>query len=156
VSAINSLIVMRYRARSFKWRFRLGNLGPKTQIYSSVKMYSPRKIEIGRACVLNDFVHVWGSGGVSIGDNTIIAAHTTITSQSHQIDAISKGALYRDTRNDAPVRIGRNVWIGSSATILPGVTIEDDAVVAAGAVVTKDVGRRMLVAGVPARPLREL
>jgi acetyltransferase-like isoleucine patch superfamily enzyme len=119
-------------------------------------MYSPRKIEIGRACVLNDFVHVWGSGGVSIGDNTIIAAHTTITSQSHQIDAISKGVLYRDTRNDAPVRIGRNVWIGSSATILPGVTIEDDAVVAAGAVVTKDVGRRTLVAGVPARPLREL
>jgi acetyltransferase-like isoleucine patch superfamily enzyme len=56
----------------------------------------------------------------------------------------------------APVRLGTNVWVGRSATILPGVTIGDHAVVAAGSVVTDDVPARTVVAGVPARPVRTL
>jgi acetyltransferase-like isoleucine patch superfamily enzyme len=56
----------------------------------------------------------------------------------------------------APVRLGVNVWVGRSATILPGVTIGDHAVVAAGSVVTDDVPARTVVAGVPARPVRTL
>ncbi|MBC8076121.1 MAG: hypothetical protein H7Y32_08620 [Chloroflexales bacterium] len=56
----------------------------------------------------------------------------------------------------APVVIGRNVWVGAKATILQGVTIGDGAVVAAGAVVTRDVAAYTLVAGVPARPIRAL
>ena len=56
----------------------------------------------------------------------------------------------------APVVIGRNVWIGSNATILPGVTIGDDAVVAAASVVTKDVPEKSVVVGSPARVVRSL
>lgn len=56
----------------------------------------------------------------------------------------------------APVRLGANVWVGRSATILPGVTIGDHAVVGAGSVVTDDVPARTVVAGVPARPVRTL
>jgi acetyltransferase-like isoleucine patch superfamily enzyme len=56
----------------------------------------------------------------------------------------------------APVRLGVNVWVGRSATILPGVTIGDHAVVAAGSVVTEDVPAKTVVAGVPARPVRTL
>jgi acetyltransferase-like isoleucine patch superfamily enzyme len=54
----------------------------------------------------------------------------------------------------APIVVGRNVWIGAGATVLQGVTIGDDAVVAAGAVVTRDVPPRVLVAGVPARVVK--
>jgi acetyltransferase-like isoleucine patch superfamily enzyme len=56
----------------------------------------------------------------------------------------------------APVRLGANVWVGRSATILPGVTIGDHAVIAAGSIVTDDVPARTLMAGVPARPIRTL
>lgn len=56
----------------------------------------------------------------------------------------------------APVRLGKNVWVGRSATILPGVTIGDHAAIAAGSIVTGDVPARTLVAGVPARPIRTL
>src|SRR5262249_19844222 len=56
----------------------------------------------------------------------------------------------------APVRLGVNVWVGRSATILPGVTIGDHAVIAAGSIVTGDVPAKTLVAGVPARPIRTL
>ena len=56
----------------------------------------------------------------------------------------------------APVRIGKNVWIGSHATLLPGVTVGDNAIVAAGAVVTKDVAPNTVVGGVPAREMKEI
>ena len=67
--------------------------------------------------------------------------------------------LEPDRRGDnipAPIHVGENVWIGSHATILPGVTIGENAIVAAGAVVTKDVPADTVVAGVPARPIRKL
>lgn len=56
----------------------------------------------------------------------------------------------------APIRIGNNVWLGANVTVLPGVTIGDNAVVAAGAVVTKDVPENMIVAGVPAKILKSI
>ncbi|MBQ5617563.1 MAG: sugar O-acetyltransferase, partial [Alistipes sp.] len=55
-----------------------------------------------------------------------------------------------------PIHIGRNVWIGAGAMILPGVTIGENAIIAAGAVVNKDVAPNMIVGGVPARELREI
>ena len=62
----------------------------------------------------------------------------------------------RSTMIPAPIHIGKHVWIGSNATVLPGVTIGDGAIVAAGAVVTKDVPKNTIVSGVPARVMRHL
>lgn len=62
----------------------------------------------------------------------------------------------RNTTYAASVTLGKNSWIGSSATILPGVTVGDNAVVAAGAVVTKDVPENTVVAGVPAKVVKEI
>ena len=62
----------------------------------------------------------------------------------------------RKSMTPAPIRIGKNVWIGSNSTVLPGVTIGDGAVIAAGAVVTGDVPERTLAGGVPARIIRKL
>lgn len=144
-----------YLSRCY-WRARLRSFGDGSYIYGMARIYVPRAISIGRNVSINDFVHIWGTGGVSIGDNTLIAAHTVISSQTHDAEAWGKGLLYRETHLVARVRIGENVWIGSGAVILPGVDIGDDSIVAAGAVVTRNVPPRTLVAGVPARVVRQL
>ncbi|MBU1863860.1 MAG: acyltransferase [Candidatus Omnitrophica bacterium] len=93
---------------------------------------------------------MWGAGDIEIGDNTIIAAHAIITSQTHD----TKAYLYKDTQVWQTVKIGERVWIGTGAIILPGITIGDGAIIGAGSVVTHDVEKDSIVAGVPAQLLR--
>ena len=82
-----------------------------------------------------------------IGPNTLIAT------VSHPLSPAKRRAHFAFAK---PIRIGSDVWIGGNATILPGVTIGNNVVVAAGAVVTKDVPDNTLMAGVPAKKIREL
>lgn len=94
-----------------------------------------------------------GAGG-SLGDlrsadDCLIGHNTVIATLNHELAPSRRGDL-----RPAPVVIGRNVWIGANATILPGVTIGDDAVIAAASAVTKDVPARGLVVGSPGRVLR--
>nr|WP_281974274.1 acyltransferase [Microbacterium terricola] len=138
------------------WRLRTDGVGTGSRLASTVRIRAPRYVSIGARCVLNDFVHIWGAGGVEIGDDTLIAAHSVISSQSHDIDALAAGSLYRETAANARVVIGRNVWIASNVVIGPGVTVGDNAVIGAGSVVLKDVPPGTLVAGVPARAIRAL
>lgn len=107
-------------------------------------------LSIGDGVSINAFVHIWAQGGVSIGDSTLIASHVAITSLSHDTAA----AKFSDSLVSKPVVIGRNVWIGSHAVVLPGVVIGDGAIVGAGAVVTRDVAAGDVVAGIPAAPIR--
>lgn len=151
-----ALLRVRLAVRRWYWSGRLLSFGSGSHIYGMARIYAPGSVSIGRNVSINDFVHIWGGGGVSIGDDTLIAAHCVITSQTHDIDALQLGSLYRQTSLTRKVTIGSNVWIGSGAIILPGITIGDDSVVAAGAVVSRDVDAKTLVAGVPARPVRRL
>jgi maltose O-acetyltransferase len=135
----------------------LGAVGVQCTIYPTVKIYNGRRVSLGNRVTLNDFVHIWGGGGVSIGDDTMIASHSAIVAQTHDVDALRKGLKYRDTYVEpGPVIIGRNVWIGASVVILPNVTIGDGAIVGAGAVVTHDIPPESLAIGVPARVVRRL
>ncbi len=102
----------------------------------------------GRGVSINAFVHIWGQGGVTIGDNCLIASHVVVTSLTHDPQAPN----HAESLIARPVVIGRNVWIGSHAVILPGVTVGDGAVIGAGAVVTKDVPPGITVVGIPATP----
>jgi len=111
-------------------------------------------IRLERRVWLGPYVVIYGHGGVEIGEQTLISMHCTILSSNHGVPPMGK--LIRDTADELlPTKIGRDVWIGANAVILGGVTIGDGAVVAAGAVVTKDVEPGAIVAGVPARQMRK-
>lgn len=110
-----------------------------------------RNISVGKGVFINTGCHFLDQGGITLGDNVLLGSNVVIATVNHDFDPAA-----RRTAWPAPVVIGNNVWIGSSVTIVPGVTIGDGAIVAAGAVVTKDVPPNTVVAGVPARVLREV
>ena len=90
-------------------------------------------------------------GGITIGDDCLIGHNVVLATLNH--------GFAPDRRKDmhpAPIVIGRNVWIGASATVLPGVSIGDNAIIAAGAVVTKDIPANTVAGGVPAKVLRHI
>lgn len=107
-------------------------------------------IRLGRTVFLGPYTVVYGHGGVSIGDNCLIAMHCRILSSNHTIAPV--GTPIR-TQPDIqqPTHIGNDVWIGAGVTILGGVTIGDGAVVGAGSVVTKDLPAFSIAHGVAAR-----
>jgi acetyltransferase-like isoleucine patch superfamily enzyme len=106
-------------------------------------------VRIGRDTYLNRRVEVMCQDHVTIGEHCAIAWDVSIMDTNyHWLSDAPSGPR--------PVEIGDHVWVGARATILPGVTIGNGAVVAAGAVVNRDVPERTLVAGVPAHPIREV
>lgn len=110
-------------------------------------------IRIAHRVWLGPYVVIYGHGGVEIGEQTLISMHCTILSSNHGVPPV--GTLIRDTLDKLlPTKIGRDVWIGANAVVLGGVTIGDGAVVAAGAVVNRDVEAGAVVAGVPARLIK--
>ena len=109
-----------------------------------------RNLRFGRNVFVNHGCTAMDFGGIEIGDDVMIAPNVQLISSGHPLDPETR----RRSMTCAPIRIGRGVWIAAGATVLQGVTVGEDAVVAAGAVVTKDVPPRTLVAGVPARVVR--
>jgi acetyltransferase-like isoleucine patch superfamily enzyme len=105
---------------------------------------------LGDRVFINTGATVVANHSIAVGDHCLIGDLVAIFDTDHHPMEPS-----RPTRV-APVRLGANVWVGRSATILPGVTIGDHAVIAAGSIVTGDVPARTLMAGVPARPIRTL
>jgi acetyltransferase-like isoleucine patch superfamily enzyme len=108
------------------------------------------EIRTGDNFGLNYGVEIYAAKSITMGDNAMIGDQVTIyDTDFHRID---EGGEVRV----APVTIGDNVWLGRGATVLPGVSIGDHSIVAAGAVVAKDVPARTVVAGNPARPVRDV
>ena len=120
--------------------------GEGVSIQLPVVINNADHLRLGARGSINAFVHIWALGGVTIGDDTLVASHVAITSLTHDPHA----KLFSDSHQARPVVIGRNVWIGTHAVILPGVTIGDGAIIGAGAVVTRDVAPGAVVVGVPA------
>lgn len=121
----------------------------------SVTVFPPFYSEFGRNLTLGERVFVnmgcrfQDTGGITIGDGTLIGHGSTLTTLNHAVDPSRRADML-----PAPVTIGRDVWLGAGVTVVPGVTIGDGAIVGAGAVVTKDVAADTIVAGVPAKPIR--
>lgn len=110
-----------------------------------------KNITIGKNVFFNTGCSFQDRGGIHIGDSLLLGMNVTIATLNHGMSLETRNTTY-----PSPVIIGDNVWIGSNATILPGVTIGDNSVVAAGAVVTKDVPEDTVVAGVPAKVAKKL
>lgn len=114
-------------------------------------------LKIGSHCSFGAFNHITCANKVIIGDYCLTGKWVTITDNSHgetDYDSLCMPPGKRPVTSKGPVIIGTNVWIGDKATILPGVTIGDGVVVAANAVVTKDVPAYSVVGGNPARILK--
>lgn len=114
-------------------------------IYRKVDLRSPYRISIGAGTCVNKRCVIDGRGGVNIGKNVDIAQETNIWSEQHDYNSPDYTAVCKQ------VVIEDYVWLASRSTILPGVKIGRGAVVACGAVVTKDVPPLAIVAGVPAK-----
>ena len=108
-----------------------------------------KNITIGKDVFINSGCHFQDQGGIEIGNGAWIGHNVVLATINHDLSP-------KENRKNhyAPVKIGAHVWIGSNATILPGVTIGNWAVIAAGAVVTRDVPTMTVVGGVPAKVLK--
>jgi len=110
-----------------------------------------RFIRIGRNVFINHGCTFLDLGGITIEDDVLIGPKVNLLSEGHPLDPAGRKVL--DLK---AVHIKRNAWIGAAATILPGVTVGENSVVAAGALVTKDVPDNTVVGGVPAKIIRKL
>ena len=110
-----------------------------------------KNIHIGRHVFINMGCKFQDQGGIFIDDGVLIGHNVVLATLNHAMRPERRGDML-----PAPIHIGKRVWIGSNAAVLPGVTIGDGAIVAAGAVVTRDVPENTIVGGVPARVLRHL
>lgn len=127
------------------------------RVPESLRVFPPfytdfgRNITVGRDVFINAGCHFQDHGGVTIGDGCQIGHNVVFATLNHGLSPEDRQNTY-----PAPIVLGRNVWVGSNATILQGVTIGDNAVIAAGAVVTKDVEPATIVGGVPAKVIRRI
>ena len=174
-------LIMNQRDARPRWYVRLlaplyQHRGRGSKIYCSVRMDTPpyRRFWLGKRSVVESYCCINNAvGDVTIGDNTRIGIHSTIIGPvciGHHVNlaqGIVVTALNHQFGNTAlrvdqqgistkPVVIGNDVWIGANSVILPGVTIGSHCVVAAGAVVTKDVPKNTVVGGIPAKVLKTL
>lgn len=108
-----------------------------------------KNIKVGNNVFINACCHFQDHGGVTLGDGCQIGHNVVFATLNHGL-----APEHRHTTYPAPIVLGKNVWVGSNSTILQGVTVGDNAVVAAGAVVTKDVPANAIVGGVPAKVIK--
>ena len=110
-----------------------------------------KNITIGKNVFFNTGCSFQDRGGIRIGNGSMLGMNVTIATLNHGLSSETRNTTYPSS-----VIVGENVWIGSNATILPGVTIGGNSVVAAGAVVTKNVPENSVVAGVPAKVIKKI
>lgn len=128
-----------------------------SEIDESVAVFTPlyinygKNTKIGKNVFINFDCVFLDLGGITIEDNVLIAPKVSLLSEGHPVDPYVRQSLV-----PGHIHIKRNTWIGAGATILPGVTVGENSVVAAGAVVSKDVPANTIVGGVPAKIIKSI
>ena len=132
-------------------RRRVARRSVATEPRSGRKRPSGKNTKIGKRVFINAGCQFQDQGGIEIGDDVLVGPQAIIATLNHDPDPDKRGGMFAK-----PVVIGDKVWLGARVTICPGVRIGEGAIVGAGAVVTKDVPPRTVVAGVPARTIRQI
>jgi len=128
-----------------------------SEIDESVVVFTPLYINYGKHTKIGKNVFInfdcvfLDLGGITIEDNVLIAPKVSLLSEGHPVNPLDRQSLV-----PGQIHIRKNAWIGAGATILPGVTIGENSVVAAGAVVSKDVTANALVGGIPAKKIKSI
>lgn len=129
----------------------------QTEIHESVMVFTPlyinygKNTQIGKQVFINFDCTFLDLGGIVIEDGVLIAPKVSLLTEGHPVDPQERHSL-----KVAPIHIKKNAWIGANATILPGVTIGENAIVAAGAVVSQNVSDGTIVGGVPAKVIKSV
>lgn len=137
-------------------RKKLGEIIGKV-VDESTTIFAPfytnfgRFINLGKHVFINHACSFLDMGGITLEDHVLIGPKVNLITENHPLNPADRRSLLCK-----PIVIKRNAWIGAAATILPGVTIGENAVVAAGAVVSKDVPDNTIVGGVPAKVIRDI
>ena len=124
-------------------------IGEKSSIRNPVTVVEPNKVKMGKNSIIMNNALLMASGGIEIGDCTMVAAHAKLISNDHDI-------YDRRILTMLPIKIGNHVWVGAGATILKGVTVGDHAIIGGGSIVTKDVPPYAVVVGNPAKVVKYL
>lgn len=127
------------------------------KVPDTFRVFPPFSTDFGKNTIVEENVFInagcqfQDQGGIKIGAGALIGHNVVLATLNHDLNPERRQICI-----PASINIGKNVWIGSNSTILPGVTIGDNSVVAAGAVVTKDVPENTVVGGVPARFIKSI
>lgn len=169
-SADPELVALRLRARRLTREFNasseadpdlrrallselFGRVGPRVEIEPDFRCDYGFNIAAGDNLFMNFGCVILDVAPVTLGRNVMLAAGVHLYTATHPLDPVERAS---GLELAAPIVIGDDVWIGGHATICPGVTVGDAAVIGAGAVVTRDVPPRTIVAGNPAKPIRSI
>jgi acetyltransferase-like isoleucine patch superfamily enzyme len=126
-------------------------LDESTTVFTPFHTNFGRFIKFGKHVFINHACSFLDMGGITIEDHVLIGPKVNLITENHPVDPADRRALICK-----PILIKRNAWIGAAATILPGVTIGENTIVAAGAVVSKDIPDNVIVAGVPAKIIKSI
>nr|WP_199078956.1 sugar O-acetyltransferase [Pedobacter sp. ASV19] len=122
-----------------------------TTVFPPLYINYGKDTKIGKNVFINFDCTFLGLGGITIEDNVLIAPKVSLLSEGHPVTPENRGAL-----TVGRIHIKKNVWIGANVTILPGVTVGENAIIAAGAVVSKDVPDNTVVGGIPAKLIKTI
>jgi acetyltransferase-like isoleucine patch superfamily enzyme len=130
----------------------IGNrVDDSTTVFAPFYTNFGKNIQIGKNVFINHACTFLDMGGIILQDNVLIGPKVNLITENHPLAPGTRRSMMC-----APILIKKNAWVGAAATILPGVTIGENAVVAAGAVVSKDVPANTLVGGVPAKFIKNI
>jgi acetyltransferase-like isoleucine patch superfamily enzyme len=149
-------------------RSELIEIGSRSMVLGELFVFAHGgRIEIGTDCYIGEYSRIWSGASIKIGDHVLVSHNVSILdnlthplepmARRRQVRAIYDGGHPKNIDlGDRPIVIGCDAWIGAHAVVLRGVTIGEGAIVAAGAVVTKDVPPYTIVAGNPAQVIRTM
>ena len=149
----NSLHSSKEKERTELIKQIFGRTGDQICVESNFFCDYGYNIEVGENFYINHNCVILDCAKVTFGDNVLVGPNCSFYTPIHPMDAKTRNTFIERAE---PIAVGNNVWFGGNVTVLPGVTIGDNAVIGAGSVVVKDIPANMLAVGNPCKPIKEI